>query len=289
MARKLLPFPYYGGKYNHLDWLLPLLPQEGQYVEPFGGSGVVLINREPAGVETYNDLLGDVVNFFDVLRDDREALLEKLAYTPYSREMYRRSTKLFDDPQPYGKVDRAMYFLIQLCQGRDGIMSDSELGWAYDRSNSRRGRGAKVSAWEYRQTQLDEIAERLLRVQIENFDYAEILERYDHPDTLFYCDPPYPPEIRVGFGQYRFEMSTDDHRALASHLAGVEGKVALSGYNCDLMEDLYAEWHKAEGPVRKRSGSGSVRQEVVWTNYDPETLDPVETRTAPAQATLSDV
>lgn len=285
MTRKhTLPFPYYGGKYNHLDWLLPLLPEDdGPYVEPFGGSGVVLINREPARVETYNDILGDVVNFFDVLRDSREELLEKLRYTPYSREMYRRSTELYHGETDYGSVDRALYFLVNLCQGRDGVMSGSELNWAYDRTNSRRQRGAKVSAWDYRKGQLEEVAERLGRVQIENFDYSEILDRYDYDDAVFYCDPPYPPEVRVGFDQYRFEMSTDEHRDLAEHLESVEGRVCLSGYNCELMEELYDEWHRVDGPVRKLAGSGSKRQEVLWMNYDPKTT---ETVSVPEPATV---
>ena len=236
-----LPFPYYGGKYNHLDWLLPQLPADGPYVEPFGGSAVVLINREPTRVETYNGILGDVANFFDILRDDQDRLLAKLKYTPYSREMYRRSTELYHGETAYSAVDRALYILVNLCQGRDGIMSVSELNWAYDRTNSRRGRGAKVSAWEYRQTQLKDVAERLSRVQIEYFDYSEILDCYDYEDALFYCDPPYPPGVHNGFDQSKFEMSDDDHRELAEHLDAAEGRVAFSGYNCDLMDELYGE------------------------------------------------
>lgn len=280
MGRKhTLPFPYYGGKYNHLDWLLPQLPEDGPYVEPFGGSAVVLINREPTRVETYNDILGDVVNFFDVLRDQREELLEKLKRTPYSREMYRRSTELYHGETDYSRVDRALYFLINLAQGRDGIMSGSELNWAYDRTNSRRGRAATVSAWEYRQDQLEKTAERLSRVQIEHHDYSEILDRYDYEDALFYCDPPYPPEVRNGFDQYKFEMSNEDHRDLADHLDSVEGRVALSGYNCDLMEELYGsddDWYRVDGPVRKLACHGTKRQEVLWTNYDPATVEGAE-------------
>ena len=59
--RKLIAFGWYGGKYSHLDWLLPLLPQVTHYCEPFGGSAAVLINREPSPVETYNDVHGEVV------------------------------------------------------------------------------------------------------------------------------------------------------------------------------------------------------------------------------------
>ena len=68
-GERLIAFGWYGGKFSHLDWLLPLLPPARHYCEPFGGSAAVLINRKPSPVETYNDLDGEIVNFFRALRD----------------------------------------------------------------------------------------------------------------------------------------------------------------------------------------------------------------------------
>ncbi len=80
---KQIAFGWYGGKYSHLDWILPLLPRTQHYCEPFGGSAAVLINREPAPVETYNDLDSELVNFFRVLRNQKEALIEAIGLTPF--------------------------------------------------------------------------------------------------------------------------------------------------------------------------------------------------------------
>src|SRR5881392_1422433 len=85
---KLIAFGWYGGKYGHLDWLLPLLPRTTHYCEPFGGAATVLINREPSPVETFNDLDRELVNFFRVLRTQKEALLEAIGLTPFSREEF---------------------------------------------------------------------------------------------------------------------------------------------------------------------------------------------------------
>jgi len=52
--RKLIAFGWYGGKFSHLDWLLPLLPECHHYCEPFAGSAAVLLNRDPSPVEAYN-------------------------------------------------------------------------------------------------------------------------------------------------------------------------------------------------------------------------------------------
>src|SRR5437660_9239549 len=85
---KLIAFGWYGGKFSHLQWLLPLLPPAHHYCEPFGGSAAVLLNRAPSPVETYNDLDGEVVNFFRVLRDDAERVMRAIALTPFSREEF---------------------------------------------------------------------------------------------------------------------------------------------------------------------------------------------------------
>ena len=84
---KMIAFGYYGGKFSHLDFILPLLPTHfTHFCEPFGGSAAVLINRPPAPVETYNDLDGEVVNFFECLRDDGDKLIRAIALTPFSRQ-----------------------------------------------------------------------------------------------------------------------------------------------------------------------------------------------------------
>src|SRR5487761_2681173 len=84
--RKLILFGWYGGKFSHLKWLLPLLPECHHYCEPFAGSAAVLLNRPPSPVETYNDIDGEVANFFRVLRNQKETLIEAIGLTPFSRE-----------------------------------------------------------------------------------------------------------------------------------------------------------------------------------------------------------
>lgn len=96
-GEKLIPFGWYGGKFSHLAWLLPLLPNCHHYCEPFAGSGAILLNRAPSPIETYNDLDGEVVTFFRVLRDEKEKLVEAIGLTPFSREEFALACKL--DPK----------------------------------------------------------------------------------------------------------------------------------------------------------------------------------------------
>jgi DNA adenine methylase len=127
---------------------------------------------------------------------------------------------------------------------------------------------AAVSRWLGSVEGLPEIADRLLRVQIENRPAIEVIQRYDDENTLFYCDPPYPHESRGDSSSYGYEMADDDHRELARVLHEVKGKVAISGYHCDLMDQLYGNWNCFEPPAKKCHSVKKLRQEVLWTNYD---------------------
>jgi len=88
--RRRIVFGWYGGKFSHLDWLLPLLPNCHTIANPSQFCRV-LLNRKPSLVETYNDIDGDVVNFFRVLRDRHEELIRAIALTPFSREEYHQA------------------------------------------------------------------------------------------------------------------------------------------------------------------------------------------------------
>ncbi|MDD5232196.1 MAG: DNA adenine methylase [Syntrophales bacterium] len=84
---KMIAFGYYGGKFSHLDFLLPLLPTTfTHFCEPFGGSAAILINRPPALIETYNDLDSEVTNFFLCLRNNGDELIKAISLTPFSRQ-----------------------------------------------------------------------------------------------------------------------------------------------------------------------------------------------------------
>lgn len=125
-----------------------------------------------------------------------------------------------------------------------------------------------VSRWLGSIDDLSLIAQRLLRVQMENASALEVIRRYDSADTLFYCDPPYPHLARGDSKAYAHEMSDDDHRALAHTLRNVQGKVALSGYHCALMDELYNDWHIVEAPEKLCHSVKTKRTEVLWLNYE---------------------
>jgi DNA adenine methylase len=264
--KKLIAFGWYGGKFSHLDWLLPHLPDCHHYCEPFGGSAAVLLNRRPSSVETFNDIDGEVTNFFRVLRNQTEKLIKAVALTPFSREEYfwavsKNSRRISD-------LERARHFYIRARQSRTGLAQMASLGrWANCKNTSRAGMSGVVSRWLGSVEGLPEIAERLIRVQIENRPAVDIIKLYDDNNTLFYCDPPYPHEARGDVNAYSFEMKNDEHAQLAAALSAIKGKAAISSYRCDLMDTLYKAWSRIEAPPKKCHSVKQFRTEALWMNY----------------------
>jgi DNA adenine methylase len=264
---KVIAFGWYGGKFNHLNWLLPLLPDATHYCEPFGGSASVLLNRKPSPVETYNDLDGELVNFFRVLRDSQEELIRAIGLTPFSREELRIAAEELVDN--LSELERARRFFVRARQVRTGLAQTASVGrWAHCKLTSRAGMAGAVSRWLGSVEGLSEIVQRLLRVQIENSPAIEVIQRYDSEETLFYCDPPYPHASRGDANAYRYEMTDDEHRQLAEVLRNVKGRVALSGYHCDLLDKLYEDWDYIEASSKQCLSVKQPRTEVLWMNYE---------------------
>ena len=265
---KSIVFGWYGGKYSHLDWLLPLLVKTTHYCEPFGGSAAILINRQPSPVETYNDLDGEVVNFFRVLRDRREALIKAIALTPFSRREFELA--ISPSSETISDLERARRFFIRARQVRTGLAQTASAGrWAHCLLTSRAGMAGAVSRWLGSIDGLAAVTQRLQRVQIENSPAIEVIQRYDSSETLFYCDPPYPHESRGDRHAYAYEMSDAEHEKLAYILHNVKGNVAISGYDSTIMHQLYGDWHKIVAPAKSCHSTKQLRTEVLWTNYLP--------------------
>lgn len=260
-----IAFGWYGGKYTHLSWLLPHLPESTTFVDVFGGSASVVLNRlDKCEVPIYNDKFSRLVNFFRQLRENPDELIAQLELTPHSREEHSLAREISENP-----IEDARRFFILTVQSFMGIYGKR---WAYTIKDSRRGMGSVTSKFIERVEGLKEIVERLKLLQIENLCALDILKRYDSEETLFYLDPPYLLESRKDKNCYKFEMTDEEHRDLAQAAKQCRGKVAISGYMSDTMKELYQGWYcfsEKEKQCGRKQGEKSLRQEFLWTNYFP--------------------
>ena len=247
---------YHGGKWRLAPWIISFFPEHICYVEPFGGGASVLLRKTPSFAEVYNDLNGDVVNFFTVLREEPDALLRAIELTPYSRQEYRDARQLDHGDN---EIERARKFYVWAQQGRGRAGAEEPGGWRF-MSKATRFRTPAQDWCEHEHLWL--IVQRLKRVQIESDDAATVIRRYDGPGTLFYVDPPYVGSTR-GRHLYRFDMDDEQHVDLAGLLHEVQGAVIVSGYPSALYDRLFADWRREERVVMKDNQAGAAT-EVLW-------------------------
>lgn len=287
MTKLRSPIVWFGGKGKIVKKLLPLIPPHYTYVEVFGGGASLLFAKEPSPIEVYNDIDGDLVNLFRVIRDIDSFVKfwEKVALTPYSREEYNFCMKTYKEIDiNKNPVERAYRFFVAVRQSFGGMVKK---GWGYSVKSSRKKKSAfKSFGWFSIRELLLKVHLRIQGVQIENRDWRDILKAYDTPNTFFYLDPPYVPSTRKG-GKYEYEMTEEDHKELVEYLLRLKGKWLLSGYPNDIYKKLEEngankiEWKTAchaVGRTRftKILGEGSAtkkqpRIEAVWFNYDIKT------------------
>jgi DNA adenine methylase len=124
--------------------------------------------------------------------------------------------------------------------------------------------------WMHYPPVLDAVIGRLRGVTIENRTAIDVLRFYDDARALHFVDPPYPHTTRGGDAWYRFEMTDDDHRELASVLHSLKGMVVLSGYACDLYDlELYADWQRVTKDTH--ADGARDRTEVLWISQNAVT------------------
>lgn len=256
-------FNYMGGKFSIIPFLMPILDRDCKhFVDVFGGSGVVLLNRPQAAIETYNDINGKVVNFFKVLRQSPQELIRLLELTPHSRCEYDQA--FFDKEDT--AVEQARKFFVRTQQSLFAAgAQDKVKGWASSLTESRCTISEKTNKWIRSVPKLWYIAERLKHVQIECKDFRFILKNYDSPETLFYCDEPYDQKFRSS-STYEFDFKAQDYIDLHYWANKVVGKIAISGYKTEFMCELFKGFKLHEGPKR-RGNSNKEAYECVWTNY----------------------
>lgn len=252
------PFAYAGGKTRLAERIVSLLPEHAHYVEPFAGSLAVLLAKPQSPGETVNDIDGDIMCFWKVLRERPDELMRVCALTPHSRLELQHAR---DDRQPPDELERARRTFVRISQARGGTLRTTT-GWRFYAGLDVRGATMPATLASYVE-RMAPAAERLAQVSLECDDYAAVLARYDHPDTLFYLDPPYLGTTRSA-GHYAIEMrSAGEHREFLQNITAVEGMVVLSGYASELYDTALTGWERVTFPAKTQNGSAV---EVLWFN-----------------------
>lgn len=254
---------YHGGKFRLAPWILRFFPPHQVYTEAFGGAASLLMQKPRSKGEVYNDLDGDIVNLFRVLREPEqcEVLAQACALTPYARAEFDRAWDGTDDP-----VERARRTIVRAQMGFGSSGATKSTGF---RTDTRRTHQTAQMDWAKYPAGMKAICERLRGVLIENRPAIDVLRAHDGPDTLHFVDPSYvhSTRSRKGSPEYRHELTNEDHMELLEVIRSLEGAVVLSGYHSDLYRDQLDGWDLRQKEARAAGQRGAVmRTECVWLN-----------------------
>lgn len=252
--KSILKYP--GAKWKVADWILGYIPEHKVYCEPFFGSGAVFFKKEPSYIETINDIDGNIVNLFRVCREQPEALAKAMEFTPFSREEFIDCY----DMTVGDAVERARRTLVRYHQSF-GTSNSSKKSW---RNVQTYGGPRVATAWNYLPGTILDCCERLKNAQIECVDAIKLLERYNSPDTLIYCDPPYLQTLRKK-NLYAHELSEDRHIEMLEILKQSKSKIILSGYDNELYNNKLSDWRTDTKSTTVQMGLH--RTEKIWMNF----------------------
>lgn len=248
---------YHGGKLQQANWIISHFPAHRCYVEPYAGAASVLMSKHPSRVEVYNDLDGDVVNLFRVIRDNSAELKEKIDLTPFARGEFDLAYEHTGEP-----VEKARRMLVRAAFGRASASASSPWKASF-RSYSGAARTTTAAGdWANYSSYIAGFSRRLKGVIIENIDALDLMRQHDSRDTLFYLDPPYVSSSRDLAQDYRHEMNDAQHEAMAGVVHELKGMCIVSGYKTALYKKLFAAWRCVT--TQAYADGGSSRQECLW-------------------------
>lgn len=250
---------YMGGKSLLTGRIIPKIPEHQCYVEVFAGAAWLLFRKEESPVEIINDINLDLVTLYRVVKHHLEEFIRYFKWILVARDEFCRFRD--EAPETLTDIQRAVrfYYLLKLgYAARIKAPSFSIATTSKPRLNLLRI-----------EEELSAVHMRLARVYIENKPYAEVLSRYDKPDTFFYVDPPYYGcEDYYGPGIF----SPEDFKKLRDILAGLQGKFILSINDVDHIRNLFSGFH-IETVATSYSAAGADKKkhvnELLIMNYKP--------------------
>lgn len=262
---------YYGAKWRLAPWIMSFFPgpeHHDVYVEPYGGSAAVLLQKPRSRIEVYNDLDKEILTFFHALRDFSADLITAIQLTPYHKIEYDKACESTTLTLPV--VEQARRFYIRSFMSIMGPTLFRTSGFRRQKQFSRgkSGRSSmKPSSHSFHDASyLYVVAQRLQGVTFECMDALELFKLYDHPRTLFYLDPPYLGSTRVHQGSvYQHEMMDESsHESSIFLFSNALGIPLISGYNSDLYKDLLETkgWKLVE--KESRTNGANSKTECLW-------------------------
>jgi DNA adenine methylase len=258
------PITYYGGKQMMCGKIVPLIPKHRLYCEPFAGGAAIYFAKEPSELEVLNNTNRELINFYKVVQNNFVELEKEIKITLNSRDLYRKASTVYNNPDMFSEVKRAWALWVMSSQSFGAQLDGS---WGYDRGKNRTAKKVHNA----RESFTIELAERLQNTSIECADACYIIRGRDCADAFFYCDPPYYNACMGHYDGYTLA----DFKELLETLSKIKGKFLLSSYPSEILDEYIEKygWKSKTFDMRisvnaKADTKNQRKKEVITANYD---------------------
>lgn len=247
--------PWIGGKRRLAKHLLPIFPDHSCYVEPFCGAAALFFMKDPVDAEVLNDINGDLVSLYRVVKNHLEEFIRQFKYSLSSRQIFEwlKETPI----EPLTDIQRAarFYYLQKLSFG--GKVDGRTFGTATTSP-------PRINLLRIEED-LSVAHLRLSRTYIEHLEWAECIRRYDRPHTLFYCDPPYWGTEGYGVG-----FPLDQYDRMAELAQTIKGRMVISVNDIPEMRQAFARLTMTSVDITYTvggAGKSAKRHELIIRNF----------------------
>ena len=282
------PISWMGGKRSILPIILARFPLFfTRFVEVFGGSGVVLFGKEPSPFEIWNDMNGDLYNFYYCVKYKHLQLLWVLKFLPFTSRTEFKLLRKFLRGEPFPNLETHEEIMLahehfsaaEAAELEALILGRCELGdvnraaafWKLNHLSYGSGMTSfNAQPLDLRRfySQIYAAHDRLASVLLENKDFGLLIKQQDKPGTLFYLDPPYYDAE----GCYEVVFTREDHVRLRDVLREIDGHFLLSYNDCPEVRELYKDFYIYSfdrlSNLAQRYEGGAVYGELLIANYD---------------------
>lgn len=259
------PIKYFGGKGTKMKQILAAFPPEASYdfyLEAYGGSGSVLLNKPKKSIEVWNDLEQNLVALYETLNNPFlfNFFRKSAELTGYHESMRHKYIQALRFPTEYfPEWQRAFAFWYVNRSSHNGVG-----GFSATYGTVRRGMSKSTSDYLSAVEGLEDFHRRWLSVVVMSRDSLQLVPHLDRPRWMIYLDPPYVLETRSSGERYIVEADDDHHRKLVALLLRIRyAKVLVSGYDHSIYNPLVAAgWRKIQF-----QSPHSEKIETLWANY----------------------
>ena len=280
-----MPVSYIGGKSKIGRWITPHYPKNIKtYSECFGGMFWCFFNMDlkeftELSKVIYNDFNPLNYNLFQCIKNPT-LLLESINSIPCQQFGEENTPTIykeqFNDFQSelFGSGFTINYPDYQVAAKYAYVLTQVFSGSKPETSSFIDLKGKYKSKYLTFRDKLSkpEWVEHFLRItDVENMDFADVIQKYDSPTTYIYLDPPYWKTENY-YNNHDFDRN--DHERLAKVLHGVKGKFSLSYYDFDLLHEWFPEetyrWEKkefAKAAAAKKGTKQNMGEELLILNY----------------------